>query len=129
MKGTYLLLIQLDHKATIKNRWVLEAGLYVYVGSAMNGLLQRIGRHLKKGKKNHWHIDHLLQHGKILSVIMLPCEEKLEENVSNMLAEKFGGPKGFGSSDLKVRTNLYKVDDMNAFCSLLGRLIEKFTKS
>lgn len=128
MKGAYLLLIRLDQKVSIKDRWVLEAGLYVYVGSAMNGLLQRVARHLKKEKRKHWHIDYLLERAKILGAIMLPSEESLEESISKMLAEKFDGPRGFGSSDLKVRTNLYRVSDVNEFFAVLSRLVQKLMK-
>lgn len=129
MKGTYLLLIQLDRKVSIKDRWVLEAGLYVYVGSAMSGLLQRVARHFKKEKKKHWHIDHLLERAKILGAIMLPCEERLEESISKMLAEKFDGPKGFGSSDLKVRTNLYRINDVNEFFVVLSGLVRNLIEN
>lgn len=129
MKGTYLLLIQLDRKVSIEGRWVLEAGLYVYVGSAMNGLLQRVARHFKKEKKKHWHIDYLLERAKILGVIMLPCEERLEESISKVLADHFDGPKGFGSSDLKVRTNLYRIKGVNEFSVMFSELIRNLLKN
>lgn len=124
MKGAYLLIIELDRKITIKNRWNLKAGLYVYVGSAMSGLIQRISRHMKKDKREHWHIDHLLRHGKILSVIMFPSEERLEEEISRYLSRVLDGPRGFGSSDLKVRTNLYKIEKLGEFFELLGEFVQ-----
>ncbi len=37
-----------------------DAGLYVYTGSALNSLPGRVGRHLRKLKKKHWHIDYLI---------------------------------------------------------------------
>lgn len=124
MKGAYLLIIELDREITIKNRWNLKAGLYVYVGSAMSGLIQRISRHMKKDKREHWHIDHLLRHGKILSVIMFPSEERLEEEISRYLSRVLDGPRGFGSSDLKVRTNLYKIEKLGEFFELLGEFVQ-----
>lgn len=124
MKGAYLLIIELDREITIKNRWNLKAGLYVYVGSAMSGLIQRISRHMKKDKREHWHIDHLLRHGRILSVIMFPSEERLEEEISRYLSRVLDGPRGFGSSDLKVRTNLYKIEKLGEFFELLGEFVQ-----
>lgn len=124
MKGAYLLIIELDREITIKNRWNLKAGLYVYVGSAMSGLIQRISRHMKKDKREHWHIDHLLRHGKILSVIMFPSEKRLEEEISRYLSRVLDGPRGFGSSDLKVRTNLYKIEKLGEFFELLGDFVQ-----
>ncbi len=124
MKGAYLLIIELDREITIENRWNLKAGLYVYVGSAMSGLIQRISRHMKKDKREHWHIDHLLRHGKILSVIMFPSEERLEEEISRYLSRVLDGPRGFGSSDLKVRTNLYKIEKLGEFFELLGEFVQ-----
>lgn len=124
MKGAYLLIIELDREITIKNRWNLKAGLYVYVGSAMSGLIQRISRHMKKDKREHWHIDHLLRHGRILSVIMFPSEKRLEEEISRYLSRVLDGPRGFGSSDLKVRTNLYKIEKLGEFFQLLGEFVQ-----
>lgn len=124
MKGAYLLIIELDREITIKNRWNLKAGLYVYVGSAMSGLIQRISRHMKKDKREHWHIDHLLRHGRILSVIMFPSEKRLEEEISRYLSRVLDGPRGFGSSDLKVRTNLYKIEKLGEFFELLGDFVQ-----
>lgn len=124
MKGAYLLIIELDREITIENRWNLKAGLYVYVGSAMSGLIQRISRHMKKDKREHWHIDHLLRHGKILSVIMFPSEKRLEEEISRYLSRVLDGPRGFGSSDLKVRTNLYKIEKLGEFFELLGEFVQ-----
>ncbi|WP_448521975.1 GIY-YIG nuclease family protein [Pseudothermotoga sp.] len=118
MKGSYLLLLKLDQKVSIKH-WTLEAGIYVYVGSAMGDLSTRVARHLRKHKRKHWHIDYLLEHAEVLSVIMLPSERRLEEEISSALSKKFDGPKGFGSSDLKVKTNLYRLDDLDEFFKIL----------
>ncbi len=61
MKGVYLLVMELPKNTSVmvgKHRLVhFQKGYYVYVGSALNGLEQRIERHLRKQKKIHWHID------------------------------------------------------------------------
>jgi Uri superfamily endonuclease len=123
MRGSYLLLLRLDQKVSIKH-WTLEAGIYVYVGSAMGDLSARVARHLRKNKRKHWHIDYLLEHAKVLSVVMLPSERRLEEEISSALSKKFDGPEGFGSSDLKVKTNLYKLNDLNEFFKIVEEMVQ-----
>jgi len=119
MKGSYLLLLKLDQRTVIKDRWILEAGLYAYVGSGMGDLLARVARHLRRDKKKHWHIDYLLAYAKLVGVIMLPSEQRLEEEISSALSKRFEGPEGFGSSDLKVKTNLYRLDDLDGFFAIV----------
>jgi Uri superfamily endonuclease len=123
MRGSYLLLLRLDQKVSIKH-WTIEAGIYVYVGSAMGDLSARVARHLRKNKRKHWHIDYLLEHAKVLSVVMLPSERRLEEEISSALSKKFDGPEGFGSSDLKVKTNLYKLNDLNEFFKIVEEMVQ-----
>jgi Uri superfamily endonuclease len=40
-------------------------GYYFYVGSALNGIENRISRHLRNDKKLFWHIDYLLSNKNI----------------------------------------------------------------
>lgn len=117
------MLLRLDQKVSIKH-WILEAGIYVYVGSAMGDLSARVARHLRKNKHKYWHIDYLLEHAKVLSVVMLPSERRLEEEISSALSKKFDGPEGFGSSDLKVKTNLYKLNDLNEFFKIVEEMVK-----
>ena len=72
MKGCYILLIKLEKDKIIKigkfvNR-LFKKGFYVYIGSALNGLENRINRHLRNNKKIHWHIDYLFQCAEIIDV-------------------------------------------------------------
>ncbi len=41
------------------------------VGRALNGLEERINRHLRRNKRDSWHIDYLLEYSKILGIIYL----------------------------------------------------------
>lgn len=65
--GAYLLLIHLPAALPLRigalPRAVLLAGCYVYAGSARGpgGIRARAGRHLRQGKRLHWHIDHLTE--------------------------------------------------------------------
>ena len=62
-KGTYVLAINLGADKDIQvgalGTLFFEKGLYCYVGSAMNGLDQRVGRHLSEDKKLKRHADYL----------------------------------------------------------------------
>ncbi|MFB6089230.1 MAG: DUF123 domain-containing protein, partial [Candidatus Aenigmatarchaeota archaeon] len=42
-----------------------QIGKYIYVGSAQNGIEQRVERHKSSDKKLFWHIDYLLDNGPV----------------------------------------------------------------
>ncbi|MCL5990492.1 MAG: GIY-YIG nuclease family protein [Bacteroidetes bacterium] len=84
-----------------------SASLYVYTGSAMKNLEQRIARHLAGAKKIHWHIDYLLssRHTEIIKVRKYPSTERKECYYNQKIMKKKGAfvpVKGFGSSDCRV---------------------------
>ena len=64
MKGIYILFISIRKNISVKigalEKINFEKGIYAYVGSAQNGIKQRVERHLRKRKKMHWHVDYLL---------------------------------------------------------------------
>jgi len=113
MSGIYHLLIQLlqPQKITIGKLGLFQfpAGYYVYTGSAMNGLEARIARHQRKEKKLHWHIDYLLQYGKIIDVFRHITKARLEceynRQIMNLPEAQIIVLK-FGSSDCKCDTHL-----------------------
>jgi sugar fermentation stimulation protein A len=82
-------------------------GYYVYTGSAMKNLSQRVERHRQKHKKIRWHIDFLLDNDnvEILDIKIFPSEIKEEcernQKLLNMKDSKIIA-KRFGSSDCKV---------------------------
>jgi Uri superfamily endonuclease len=90
----------------------LREGTYCYVGSAMNGLDQRIKRHLSREKKLRWHIDHL--------TIVCSRAEAYEaaypgitECELGRIAGDCGGTyavKGFGCSDCRCPTHLFLLE-------------------
>ncbi len=115
-RGSYQLVLRLDRKLRIKigkkGEYDFPPGYYIYTGSALNGLEGRIRRHLSRRKKNFWHIDYLLPHCRILSII------PYSKNRSNRLTEcrlnarllkKKNSQvvvKGFGSSDCMCPSHL-----------------------
>lgn len=123
MKGVYILLIEILKKVQLPIKSLgnpfLEAGLWIYIGSAMGwgstSLEKRIGRHFRSRKKLHWHIDYLLNLDVGLKLaIWAESSEPLECSIVQQLEEHEGiekGPNGFGSSDCKreCMTHLHYV--------------------
>ncbi len=119
--GAYRIYIKVSKQITIEvgrlGSITLEKGRYIYTGSAMKNLKQRIERHLRKEKKLHWHIDYLLtaQNVKITKIEAIPSEQRNEcllnqELISSGTAEY--SHFGFGSSDCrKCKSHLLKVID------------------
>ena len=81
-KGNYCLIIKMKNDCTIKigakGNIDFKKGYYVYVGSALGTLSNRIKRHLSNDKKKHWHVDYLLlnKNTEIKEVIYTYCTKK-----------------------------------------------------
>ncbi len=111
MQGSYLIIIKLEFNKKIivgkLGELEFDKSYYVYVGSALNGLEQRIKRHLRSNKKTHWHIDYILEHATISDVFYKENDTR-EECV---IAKKFDGRlhsiPGFGCSDCKCKSHLF----------------------
>jgi Uri superfamily endonuclease len=114
-KGAYILILDMPRtkiRIGALGTVDLREGSYCYVGSAMNGLDQRIGRHLSKEKKIRWHIDNLTT---------VCCEIEAYETVQPLtecdlgrIVQRNGGSgavKGFGCSDCKCQTHLFLLDE------------------
>ena len=116
MKGVYVLFMELESSKQIEigklGKIGFKKGFYAYVGSAMNGLENRIQRHLKRKKKLHWHIDWFLRSAKIKDVIYLESSNKMECKVAQALAKRFESIKGFGSSDCKCISHMFFSTDL-----------------
>lgn len=107
--GAYLILIQLTDSVPLPIPTLpistLPAGHYVYAGSARGpgGLRARIGRHLRRGKRLHWHVDHLTEAA--ASLLAFPVPDGDECMLVQRLIESgyYHHPTpGFGSSDCRI---------------------------
>jgi len=114
--GAYLLFIRLDRQIELQvgklGKFHLEPGVYIYVGSAMGGFGRRIPRYLSAHRKVKWHIDYLLEKAHIIGVLLIPSEERIEEEIAFRLARTDGileSIRGFGASDSRNRTHLFRV--------------------
>lgn len=112
-KGAYQLLLRLDKNVRVKvgklGTFLFPAGRYVYTGSALNGLENRLARHFRKRKKLRWHIDYLLQHAQIEGVTVVETEERVECELNRQVLNCSNARvivKGFGSSDCRCPTHL-----------------------
>jgi Uri superfamily endonuclease len=113
MKGVYQLHLRLDKPKRIRvgklGVFTFPAGRYIYTGSAMNGLIGRLRRHLKKRKKLHWHIDYLLRHAKIETIFVLETGERVECQLNSLTLSLPNAKvvvKGFGCSDCRCSSHL-----------------------
>lgn len=107
--GAYLLLARLAVPLPLRIRTlppvVLAAGRYVYAGNARGpgGIRARVGRHLRRGKRPHWHIDHLTEAAAWLRAIAVPGGDECAL-IGALLAA--GGCEvalaGFGSTDCRA---------------------------
>lgn len=111
MKGIYLLIMTLpkDTSVRVGKREVIhfKKGCHAYVGSALNGLDQRIQRHLKTNKKIHWHIDYLLPFTEIVEILYKDNNQKEECSIAQFLERNFTSIPGFGCSDCSCRSHLF----------------------
>lgn len=110
--GTYTLVIVVIHPFRKKIGKLgdhnFPTGVYTYTGSAIgvksSNLNSRISRHLHSQKKNHWHIDYLLNSDNttIEGIVFLETKTKLECKIAQKLSKIKGANSlinGFGSSD------------------------------
>lgn len=115
-KGSYILLISLDAETRIPvgklGEFEFLPGFYLYCGSALNGLSQRIDRHVSVNKKLHWHIDYLLLCARLDEVWAVFSSQRLECSLAQSILTLPGAMvpvAGFGSSDCKCRTHLVRI--------------------
>jgi Uri superfamily endonuclease len=110
VKGSYLLLIRLRQSEIMRigKLYIIAfpRGYYAYSGSARNGLEARIGRHLKRDKTCHWHIDYFLEKAEVEKVFVWQTDERLECLIAQALSQDFQCVRGFGCSDCRCYSHL-----------------------
>ena len=132
MNGSYLLLIKLNDdryiKYGIRKNYFFKKGFYIYVGSALNNLEKRMERHLRINKKNYWHIDFLLNFGKITNIFYRESVFKEECFIANLLKEIFLPIADFGSSDCKCKTHLFYGSKNKLFKFIIKNNMNEYFK-
>ena len=124
LKGVYVLLIKLsrDERMHVGSLGEIsfKKGTYAYVGSAQNGIMQRVSRHLSANKKLFWHIDYFLKEKQVKIKRVWKTTQK-ECRVATFLSRYAETVERFGSSDCKCRGHLFYVNSQNLF-SFLKRI-------
>lgn len=107
--GAYVLVLRLARPLTLDiPRFCgreLPSGFYAYFGSARGpgGLAARVGRHLRGGRRPHWHIDRLLAHGTVAAVLVEPHGRECDWRAAVQGHGEAHVPlRGFGSSDCRA---------------------------
>ncbi|MCP4216389.1 MAG: DUF123 domain-containing protein [bacterium] len=112
-RGTYLIVF---HNAEPFEKTIgslgkrhFKEGYYVYVGSAMKGMENRLKRHLRKTKKTHWHLDYISPSNmKAEKVFPIRWPDRLEESLAAKLtAICTETVPGFGASDSSAESHLF----------------------
>lgn len=120
-KGLYILLIEARGEIKVgKLGKFWFNGRYLYVGSARGpGGFKRVERHLaiasapgKRERPRRWHIDYLLEAGKLLQVWLLPDPGLTECELVQRLIARGARPAvpGFGASDSPCETHLLRAE-------------------
>ncbi len=127
--GTYALVLYLDET----QRFVVggtgdqsfPAGNYVYVGSALGGLWQRVGRHMRQDRRTRWHIDYLLDHMALQEIWYAVGDERRECSWARALAAAPGAePWGrLGASDCRCATHVFRIDEHSDVGDVLIRVL------
>jgi len=114
MKGTYVLIIENHEDTEIEIGKIgsvrFKRGFYAYVGSALSGLEQRIGRHLRgRNKKLHWHIDYFLVNPvvEIKGVIYAETEDRKECEIAANVGMQLDSIAHFGCTDCSCKSHLF----------------------
>ena len=119
LKGTYCLIIYVSNDITIQigklGSFNFDKGFYVYVGSALNSLESRLKRHLSDDKKLFWHVDYLLAslNVELVEIVFAVDNGKWECAIASEVGLEGVDIKGFGCSDCKCNSHLFKFDDLD----------------
>jgi sugar fermentation stimulation protein A len=142
-RGSYLILYHLPRKQLIQigglGKVAFKQGYYIYVGSAMKSLSNRVERHRRIRKKLHWHIDYLSGLAKVQAALPVRSEDDLECDLASAISgiSEWSVP-GFGCSDCSCPSHLFGFSkdpmSMRKFHDILqyyrmDRLLEKYPSS
>jgi sugar fermentation stimulation protein A len=111
-RGCYIVVMRLprDRRIPVGGLGAVRfrKGYYLYAGSAMKNLTQRLARHQRLIKKHHWHIDHLREHADHIAGIPVRTSRDLECEVASAISELADwSVPGFGCSDCRCSSHLF----------------------
>jgi len=124
MRGVYYIIIKVLNNINIKvgalGYMLFNKGYYVYIGSAQNNLEKRVSRHIIKRKKKRWHIDYLTSNKNVAisKLFYKKAKNEFECKIALLLSKDSEPIKGFGCSDCKCKSHLFKLKSIKR----LGKL-------
>jgi sugar fermentation stimulation protein A len=130
-RGSYLLILNLQRDQKIYvgklGRVHFIRGFYIYVGSAMANLTERMERHRRLRKKHHWHIDQLRSAAEFHSVLAIRSSGRLECEIANALpgVAEWSVP-GFGSTDCSCESHLFGMSEDPLHSEDFHKLLQYF---
>ncbi len=110
-KGAYLISLFNDEDRSLSlpsgKIFLLPKGFYIYVGSGLRKLSSRIKRHLRKGGKAFWHIDHIKKYMNIIGSFSIRSPLRMECRIARELQDIADDViPGFGCSDCDCQSHL-----------------------
>ena len=111
-RGCYILILRLgkDMKTEIGKLGKINfrKGFYIYAGSAMKNLSQRVERHKRLRKNYFWHIDYLREKAEFCSALPIRSQDDLECRLAVDLSRISDWQvQGFGCSDCSCKSHLF----------------------
>lgn len=115
--GVYQLYLHLPKAVRLEvgklGTFVFPAGLYIYTGSALNGVEHRLAWHRRQRKTAHWHIDYLLSHARITRIRVFHTRRRVECALNRAVLKQPEAQvlaNGFGASDCCCQAHLVYLD-------------------
>lgn len=111
-RGAYLLIVQIIRPRRVTAGGLgtvrFRAGYTIYVGSAMRGREQRLKRHRRRRKRNHWHIDYLTTAADEVNALPVSSGRREERVITAACAAYTArAVPGVGSSDCDRGSHLF----------------------
>lgn len=125
-KGIYTLVLRLPAERLVDVGSLgpvrFEAGYYAYTGSARGpGGLARVERHMRvmvgTNPARRWHIDHLLPHTALVTVVATRTEMDLECAIARAIGEVLPSVESFGCTDCRCSSHLHCSPDREEILS------------
>lgn len=115
MKGVYAVFLRLEESRCIeigaKGEIEFSPGVYIYIGSAMNGVENRLKRHYSSDKSIHWHIDYFTEEASPFYWLAFPLPSRYECILAEACREKGVEIEGFGASDCSCDAHLFRLPE------------------
>lgn len=116
--GSYVLIMRAPETVVVTvgslGAITLPVGFYLYVGSALGGLWQRVERHLATSKRLRWHVDYLLRVMPIMEVWYREGADRFECAWARAIAASghVQAVGAIGASDCACRTHLFHSEEL-----------------